>query len=140
MSKWRHVLLYFFLVIVLFVLLWFTDSDYPFCYLQLFFLIYTYSYITGSCKNTGNHWGFMATIIAATCIVTLLVSQPSVFSFDLYYFLNEDNHIGGGVKIAIFGQSMFYLVCFNCDLILIEHRNKHIVTFFLIIALNWYTL
>jgi hypothetical protein len=25
---------------------------------------------------------------------------------------------------------MFYLVCFNCDLILIEHRNKHIVTFF----------
>jgi hypothetical protein len=82
----------------------------------------------------------MATIIAATCIVTLLVSQPSVFSFDLYYFLNEDNHIGGGVKIAIFGQSMFYLVCFNCDLILIEHRNKHIVTFFLIIALNWYTL
>jgi hypothetical protein len=32
--------------------------------------------------------------------------------------------------IAIFGQSMFYLACFNCDLILIEHRNKHIVTFF----------
>ena len=31
--------------------------------------------------------------------------------------------------IAIFGQSMFYLVCFNCDLILIENRNKHIVTF-----------
>ena len=40
----------------------------------------------------------------------------------------------------MFGQSMFYLVCFNCDLILIEHRNKHIVTFFLTIALNWYTL
>jgi hypothetical protein len=32
---------------------------------------------------------------------------------------------------------MFYLVCFNCDLILIEHRNKHIVTFFWTIALNW---
>ena len=70
----------------------------------------------------------------------LIVSQPGVFSFDLLYFLNEDNHTGGGVKIAILGQSMFYLVCFNCDLILIEHRNKHIVTFFLTIALNWYTL
>jgi hypothetical protein len=53
-----------------------------------------------------------------------------VFSFDLLYFLNEDNHTGGGVKITIFGQSIFYLGCFNCDLILIEHRNKHIVTFF----------
>jgi hypothetical protein len=40
------------------------------------------------------------------------------------------NHTGGGVKIAIFGQSIFYLECFNCDLILIEHRNKHIVSFF----------
>ena len=39
-------------------------------------------------------------------------------------------HTGGGVKIAMFGQSIFYLACFNCDLILIEHRNKHIVTFF----------
>jgi hypothetical protein len=27
-------------------------------------------------------------------------------------------------------QNIFYLACFNCDLILIEHRNKHIVTFF----------
>ena len=32
--------------------------------------------------------------------------------------------------MAIFGQSIFYLACFNCDLILIEHRNKRIVTFF----------
>ena len=39
-------------------------------------------------------------------------------------------HTGGGVKIAMFGQSIFYLTCFSCDLILIEHRNKHIVTFF----------
>ena len=66
--------------------------------------------------------------------VSLFVSHPSVFSFDLWYFLNEDNHTGGGVKIAIFGQSIFYLVCFNCDLILIEHKNKHIVTFFLTIG------
>ena len=65
-----------------------------------------------------------------------LVSQPSVFSFDLQYFLNDDNHTRGGVKIAIFGQSIFYLACFNCELILIEHRNKHIATFFD----NWYTL
>jgi hypothetical protein len=36
--------------------------------------------------------------------------------------------------MAIFGQSIFYLVCFNCDLILIEHRYKHIVTFFLTIG------
>ena len=34
------------------------------------------------------------------------------------------------MKIAIFGQSIFYLACFSCDLILIEHRNKHTVTFF----------
>jgi hypothetical protein len=38
------------------------------------------------------------------------------------------------MKIAIFGQSIFYLACFSCDLILIEHRNKHIVTFFLTIG------
>jgi hypothetical protein len=39
---------------------------------------------------------------------------------DLSYFLNEDNHTGGGVKIPILGESIFYLACFNCDLILIE--------------------
>jgi hypothetical protein len=38
----------------------------------------------------------------------IFVSQPSRVSFDLEYFLNEDNHTGGGVKIAIFGQSIFY--------------------------------
>ena len=43
-------------------------------------------------------------------VQVIFVSQPSVFSFDLQYFLTEDNHTGGGVKIAIFGQSMFYLV------------------------------
>ena len=39
----------------------------------------------------------------------IFVSQSSRASFDLEYFLNEDNHTGGGgVKIAIFGQSIFY--------------------------------
>ena len=38
----------------------------------------------------------------------IFVSQPSRVSFDLEDFLNEDNHTGGGVKIAIFGQSIFY--------------------------------
>ena len=57
------------------------------------------------------------------------ITTQCVFHWSLV-FSKEDNHTGGGVKIAIFGQSMFYLVCFNCDLILIEHRNKHIVTFF----------
>ena len=52
-----------------------------------------------------------------------------MFSFDLYYFLNENSHTEGVVKIAIFGQSIFYLACFSCDIILIEHRNKHIVAF-----------
>ena len=59
------------------------------------------------------------------------IMTDDLLNDDTNYFLNEDNHTGGGVKIAIFGQSMFYLLCFNCDLILIEHRNKHIVTFFL---------
>jgi hypothetical protein len=36
-----------------------------------------------------------------------------------------DNHTGGGVKIAMFVQSIFYLAYFSCDLILIEHRNKN---------------
>ena len=34
------------------------------------------------------------------------------------------------MKIAMFVQSIFYLAYFSCDLILIEHRNKHTVTFF----------
>ena len=36
--------------------------------------------------------------------------------------------------MAIFGKSIFYLACFSCDLILIEHRNKHMVTFVLTIG------
>jgi hypothetical protein len=33
---------------------------------------------------------------------------------------------GGGVKIAIFGQSIFFLACFNCDLILIVSVRIHV--------------